>query len=160
MTQEAVIFNDTVLNNISLWDGPSSDSASREASRKSSADKFIENLPAGYQTLLGDNGINISGGQRQRISIARELYKDAPILLLDEATSALDSETEYFIQESIRQCHGEKTIIAVAHRLSTIKNCDCIFVLEKGEITEYGTYDELYNKNGRFRQMVDRQSLS
>ncbi|HCE45624.1 MAG TPA: hypothetical protein DET40_18945 [Lentisphaeria bacterium] len=160
VTQEAVIFNDTVLNNISLWDGPTSDTAAIEASRKSSADKFIEKLPNGYQTMLGDNGINISGGQRQRISIARELFKDADILLLDEATSALDSETEYLIQKSIRDCHGQKTIIAVAHRLSTIKYCDCIFVLEKGKIVEHGKYDELYAKNGRFRQMVDSQSLN
>lgn len=158
VVQEAVIFNDTVMNNISLWDG--SESASREASRKSSADKFIETLPNGYQTMLGDNGINISGGQRQRISIARELFKDAPILLLDEATSALDSETEYLIQKSIQECHGQKTIIAVAHRLSTIKNCDRIFVLEKGKIIEHGTYEELQSKNGRFRQMVDSQSLN
>ncbi|HBC87131.1 MAG TPA: hypothetical protein DCZ94_09275 [Lentisphaeria bacterium] len=159
VTQEPVIFNDTVLNNITLWDKSFSDSIV-SVSKRASADEFIEQLPQKYDTLLGDNGINISGGQRQRITIARELSRNTPILIFDEATSSLDTETERKIQESIDQSHGEKTIIIIAHRLSTIKNSDMVYLLENGEIIEKGPYTELYEKNGRFRQMVDSQSLS
>lgn len=159
VTQEPVIFNDTVANNITLWDKSIADSIPA-VSKRASADEFIEQMPQKYETLLGDNGINISGGQRQRITIARELSRNTPILIFDEATSSLDTDTERKIQESIDRTHGEKTILIIAHRLSTIRNCDRIFVLEKGEIVEDGGYDELYNKNGKFRQMVDRQSLN
>ncbi|MXX53530.1 MAG: ABC transporter ATP-binding protein, partial [Dehalococcoidia bacterium] len=131
VTQESVIFNDTIHNNISLWD---SESDSRDkvhtAARTARASDFIESLSEGYDSLLGDNGINISGGQRQRISIARELYKDASLLIFDEATSALDTESESEVQNSIDALRGNKTIILIAHRLSTIRNCDIIFVLK------------------------------
>ena len=161
VTQESVIFNDTVHNNISLW---SSDADSRNrviaTTRAAGASDFIEALPDGYDSLLGDNGINISGGQRQRISIARELYKDASLLIFDEATSALDTETELEVQNSIDALRGDKTIILIAHRLSTIKNCDMIFVLKEGRVAEQGTYDALYNLNGEFTQMVSRQALA
>ena len=133
VTQESVIFNDTVHNNIALWsaDADSRDRA-RSAARAAGASDFIESLPEGFDSLLGDNGINISGGQRQRISIARELYKDAKLLIFDEATSALDTESETEVQNSIDALRGDKTIILIAHRLSTIRNCDMIFVLKDG----------------------------
>ncbi|MCX6984973.1 MAG: ATP-binding cassette domain-containing protein, partial [Lentisphaerae bacterium] len=127
--------------------------------RQASSHEFIENMPEKYETLLGDHGVNISGGQKQRINIARELLRDTQIFILDEATSALDTETERNIQHSIDKYRGEKTIIIIAHRLSTIKNCDRIFVLDNGDIVESGSYDDLYRNNGKFRQMVDRQSL-
>ena len=161
VTQESVIFNDTVHNNIALWSRDSHSRAKGQAAARAagSAD-FIESLPEGYDSLLGDNGINISGGQRQRISIARELYKDARLLIFDEATSALDTESETAVQNSIDALRGNKTIILIAHRLSTIRNCDIIFVLGDGHVVEQGTYDNLYNLNGEFTQMVSRQVLT
>ena len=161
VSQEPVIFNDTVRNNITLWEPGQEVQEDRlwKAIKQASAHSFIEKMKDGVDTMLGDNGINISGGQRQRISIAREIYKNTPILMLDEATSALDSETEQIIQSNLSTAHGEKTIIAIAHRLSTVKNCDKIFVLENGRIIEEGNYSELIAKAGRFKEMVDRQSL-
>ena len=158
VTQESVIFNDTVLNNITFWNNTRMEDVVN-ISRQASSHEFIEHMPEKYDTLLGDHGVNISGGQKQRINIARELLRNTQILILDEATSALDSETEKKIQHSIDKCRGEKTIIIIAHRLSTIRNCDMIFVLDKGDIVEAGPYDELYRSNGKFRQMVDSQSL-
>ena len=119
----------------------------------------LESLSERYDSLLGDNGINISGGQRQRISIARELYKDANLLIFDEATSALDTESEMEVQNSIDTLRGNKTIILIAHRLSTVKNCAMIFVLRGGRIVEKGTYDVLIDLGGEFSQMVSRQAL-
>jgi len=159
VTQEPVIFNDTVTNNITLWNDSMKDRM-LNSSNRASADEFINEMPDKYETLLGDNGLNISGGQRQRITISRELARDTPLIIFDEATSALDTETERKIQKSIDESHGEKTIIIIAHRLSTIRNSDKIFVLDKGEIVEEGSYEELYAKNGRFRQMIDSQSLN
>ncbi len=159
VTQEPVIFNDTVSNNITLWDNSITDRI-HSSIQRAAADEFINDLPEKYETVLGDDGLNISGGQRQRITISRELIRNTPILIFDEATSALDTETERKIQESIDKSHGERTIIIIAHRLSTIRNADRIFVLEKGCLIEEGSYDELYNKNGRFRKMVDSQSLN
>lgn len=159
VTQEPVVFNDTIINNISMWDENYSISKIENASIQASANSFINELQAKYNTLLGDNGVNISGGQRQRISIARELYKNAQILILDEATSALDSETEKIIQGNLKRLHGTKTIIIIAHRLSTIKDCDKIFVLDQGRIVEQGSFDELIALSGKFKEMVDRQSL-
>ena len=161
VTQESVIFNDTIHNNIALWSHDSDSRAKLQAAaRAAGASDFIENLPDGYDSLLGDNGINISGGQRQRISIARELYKDASLLIFDEATSALDTESETEVQNSIDALRGNKTVILIAHRLSTVRNSDAIYVLREGRVVEEGTYDSLYNLNGEFTQMVSRQSLA
>ena len=159
VTQESVIFNDTVLNNITFW-GDAKMEDVVNISKQASSHEFIEHMPNKYETLLGDHGVNISGGQKQRINIARELLRDTQIFILDEATSSLDTETERNIQNSIDKCRGEKTIIIIAHRLSTIKNCDMIFVLDNGDIVEFGSYDELYRKNGKFSHMVDSQSLN
>ena len=159
VTQESVIFNDTVRNNVSLWDeGQSHLEGVKPAARAAHAAEFIEHLPSGYDTLLGDNGMKISGGQRQRVSIARELYKDAQVLILDEGTSALDSESEVKIQDNIDDLRNDTTLILIAHRLSTIRNSDMIFVLDEGRIVEQGTYDYLYAIEGRFTAMVNQQT--
>jgi ABC-type multidrug transport system fused ATPase/permease subunit len=130
-----------------------------EASVKSHSKEFIMEMDRKYDSVLGDQGVNISGGQRQRITMAREFYKDSPVLILDEATSSLDSATEQMIQESIDRYKHEKTMIIIAHRLSTIKHCDKIFVLNDGLLIEEGSYEELYHKDGIFREMIDRQTL-
>lgn len=160
VTQEPVIFSDTVRSNITLWSPEGKEKEMIEAARKAHIEGFIGEMPEKYETLLGDSGINISGGQRQRVSIARELFRNTKFLVLDEATSALDTETEQFIQKSIEEFSGKKTIVIVAHRLSTIKNCDKIFVLDEGRIAEQGSYEELYRAGGKFTEMVDRQSLA
>ena len=122
---------------------------------------FIEALPGGYDTVVGDRGINLSVGQRQRISIARELYREPEILIFDEATSALDTESEKYVQQSIDDIKGEKTLILIAHRLSTIRNADYIYVLDKGRVVEEGRFNELYgDENSKFYKMCMLQSFS
>ena len=158
VTQENVIFNDTVRNNVSLWDEGDPGRVT-SAARAARASEFIEDLPDGYDTLLGDSGTRISGGQRQRIAIARELYKNARVLILDEGTGALDSESEQAIQENIDRLRENSTLILIAHRLSTVRNSDMIFVLDAGQIVEQGTYEYLYASCGRFTKMVDQQAL-
>ena len=162
VTQESVIFSDSVRNNITLWegDGPDVDAAMREAAEAANIAEFIESLPDGYDTPLGEDGLNVSGGQRQRIAIARELYKSVPVLILDEATSALDSKSESVVQQSIDSLRGDKTVIVIAHRLSTVRNADTIFVLKEGRLVEHGGYAALYARNGVFTRMVDTQSAA
>lgn len=159
ITQESVIFSDTIYNNISFWapKTPENLEKFRNAIEKSSIDKFIETLPLKEDAVLGSNGINLSGGQRQRISIARELFKDAEILILDEATSALDSETEAEIKENIDNIKGDYTLIIIAHRLSTIKDVDRIVIMNKGEIVDEGSFGELYQKNDHFKSLINQQ---
>ena len=160
VTQEGIVFNDTVHNNVSLWD---EDNNSRTrvipAAKAAHASKFIEDLSDDYDTPLGDNGVKISGGQRQRISIARELYKNTRVLIIDEGTSSLDTEAETILQENIDDLRYNTTLILIAHRLSTVRNSDMIFVLEDGKVVEQGTYDFLYAIGGTFTQMVDRQKI-
>ena len=160
VTQESVIFNDNVRNNVSLWD---EDENSLEkvipAAKTAHASEFIEGLPAVYDTLLGDNGMKISGGQRQRVAMARELYKSSRILIFDEGTSALDTESERIIQENIDDLRDNTTLILIAHRLSTVRNSDMIFVLDGGRVIEQGTYEYLCALGGRFAKMVDQQAL-
>ena len=161
VTQESVIFNDTVRNNVSLWDedGISLDRIV-SAAGTAHASEFIEDLPGGYDTLLGDNGMKISGGQRQRVAIARELFKNVRVLIFDEGTSALDTEAERIIQENIDALRKNTTLVLIAHRLSTVRNSDMIFVLDGGRVVEQGTYDFLYAMGGRFTEMVDQQALN
>ena len=151
VTQESVIFDDTVHNNVSLWDSDySSSNKVKPAVKTAHAADFVEDLPHAYDTLLGDNGMKISGGQRQRVSIARELYKDARFIIFDEGTSALDTKSEQIIQKNIDKLRDSTTLVLIAHRLSTVRNCDMIFVLEGGRIIEQGTYDYMYAIGGRF----------
>lgn len=165
VSQETVVFDDTVANNINLWKGNFDNDAEvqhkvREAAEKAYALDFIEALPEGFNTIVGDRGVRLSGGQRQRLFIARELFKNPNLLILDEATSALDSDSESFIQKSIDNLKGSMTVVIIAHRLSTIKNSDHIYVLDKGELIEDGSYQELtLVTNGRFKEMVEMQSL-
>ena len=161
ITQEPVIFNATVYENISFWAPKTPENMARfwEVAEKASLKTFLSDIDQKEDALLGNNGINLSGGQRQRISIARELFKDIDILIMDEATSALDSETEKTIQESIEMLKGKYTIIAVAHRLSTIKSADRIFVMQSGRISETGNYTELMQHSPAFKRMVELQEL-
>jgi subfamily B ATP-binding cassette protein MsbA len=161
ITQEPVIFNDTIFNNVTLWAAPTPENTRRfqEALEKAMIAGFVAGLPEGAATPLGNNGINLSGGQKQRIAIARELYKDIDILIMDEATSALDSETEKSIQESIDILKGKYTILVVAHRLSTIRNADRIVVMDKGTIASEGAYLALLEQYPGFRKMVELQGV-
>ena len=165
VSQETVVFDDTVANNISLWQGDiEEDPALRErvihAAERAHADHFIRDLPNGYQTVVGDRGVRLSGGQRQRLFVARELFKQPNLLLLDEATSDLDTASEQHIQNSIDALKGEVTVVIIAHRLSTVKNADRVYVLDEGRVIEAGTYHELrHRENGQFREMVEMQSL-
>jgi len=161
ITQDPVIFNDTVFNNISFW--ASENSANKEqfwkAIKQASIYDFVNELPEKEHTILGNNGVNLSGGQRQRISIARELFKEVEILILDEATSALDSETEKAIQQNIDDLKGKYTILIVAHRISTIKNADRIVVMKNGKISNIGGFYELIEESPYFKKLVELQEI-
>jgi subfamily B ATP-binding cassette protein MsbA len=158
--QDAMLFDDTVRNNIALWTD-ASEGAILDAARRARCLEFIEAMPLKLETRLGERGLRLSGGQRQRLAIARELLKNPDILVLDEATSSLDSESERAIQRSIDGLAGQLTLIIIAHRFSTIRNCSHICVLKEGRIVERGTYDELMGQPGsRFRRMADMQRLS
>jgi len=151
VTQEVTLFNDTIFNNIAY--GKYSDNEVKRVVSSAHMDEFIDSLPEGLNTLVGDQGILLSGGQRQRIAIARALLKDAPILILDEATSALDSESEQHIQKALDQLMENRTTLVIAHRLSTIENADRIIVLSKGQIVEEGTHEELLNNNAEYASL-------
>ena len=151
VTQEVTLFNDTIFNNIAY--GKYTDDEVRRAVSSAHMDEFIDSLPDGLNTVVGDQGILLSGGQRQRIAIARALLKDAPILILDEATSALDSESEQHIQKALDQLMENRTTLVIAHRLSTIENADRIIVLSKGQIVEEGTHEELINHNAEYASL-------
>lgn len=163
--QEPIVFDDTVANNICLWRGDgASDPELRgrveEAAAQACALEFIRRLPQGFETRLGERGVRLSAGQRQRLSIARELYKNPSLLILDEATSALDSESERYVKDSVDGLHGRTTVVVVAHRLSTIRDVDCIHVLDDGGIQEEGTYEELIGRqDGRLRRSATLQDL-
>jgi ABC-type multidrug transport system fused ATPase/permease subunit len=164
VTQEPITFNDTIANNISFWQCESSDKICmrriQKAAEQANCVEFINRTEDKYESLMGDRGVKFSGGQRQRIAIARELFKDPEIMMFDEATSSLDSTSENYMQESIKSMHGTKTLLIIAHRLSTVKNCDYIYVLEWGGIVEKGTFEELYgSKNSRFFRMCQMQNL-
>ena len=160
VSQDLTVFDDSVAHNISLFEPGANSDDIVLAAEQASADRFINELPNGYETRIGDKGVRISGGQKQRLFIARELYKKPSLLILDEATSALDSESEQFIKSSIDRLRGKVTVIIIAHRLSTIKDVDCVYVLEKGKIVESGTYDDLVARGtSRFAEMVELQNL-
>jgi subfamily B ATP-binding cassette protein MsbA len=160
ITQEDVIFNASVRENITLWDEHIDKDRLKKVVRTAHIADFIEGLSKKEDELLGDNGLDISGGQRQRVTVARELYKDSKLLILDEATSSLDSKSEKTIYENLKELRGKKTMIVIAHRLSTIKNADYIYVMDSGRVVEEGTYDQLHKNNGEFNSMVREQALT
>ena len=158
VNQEAILFNDSFKNNISFGVS-ATDEAIAEAAKIANAHEFIMQSEKGYDTNIGDRGGRLSGGQRQRVSIARAILKNPPILILDEATSALDTESERLVQDALYKLMKTRTTIAVAHRLSTIKNSDEICVLHEGEIVERGTHDELMDIEGYYKKLHDMQEI-
>ena len=148
VSQDVFLFHGTVKENIAYGNNNASYREIIEAAKIAEAHEFIEQLPQGYDTIVGERGQKLSGGQRQRIAIARAILKDPPILILDEATSAVDNETEAAIARSLEKITAQRTTIAIAHRLSTIRHSDCIYVMEFGKIVEQGTHEKLLEKQG------------
>jgi ATP-binding cassette subfamily B protein len=156
--QDPSLFHRSLNENIAYGRLYANDADIQEATKLAYADDFIDAMPEGYESLVGERGVKLSGGQRQRIAIARVMLKDAPILILDEATSSLDSVTEKAIQENLDRVMGKKTVIAVAHRLSTIAHLDRILVFDKGRIVEDGNHDDLLAKQGFYFQLWTMQA--
>jgi len=159
VTQETVLFNDTVRYNISYGNPDATEEDIKKAAHIAFADDFIQELPKGYNTLVGERGVFLSGGQRQRIAIARAVLINAPVLILDEATSALDTESEMLVQKALANLMQNKTSIVIAHRLSTVRKADKIVVMERGQIVETGTHSELLEKGGVYRKLYELQFL-
>ncbi|WP_037963615.1 ABC transporter ATP-binding protein/permease [Sulfitobacter pontiacus] len=155
--QDTVLFNDTIGYNIAYGRDNATQQDIEAAAKSAQIHDFIQRLPHGYETAVGERGLKLSGGEKQRVGIARTLLKNPPILLLDEATSALDSETEHEIQDALRQAGKGRTVLTIAHRLSTVAEADRIVVLEQGEVVEQGTHDDLLARNGRYAQLWQRQ---
>lgn len=160
VTQDSILFNDTVKNNIGLGKENATEEEIIAAAKIANAHDFIMELPNGYDTNIGDSGNKLSGGQKQRLSISRAVLKNPPIMILDEATSALDTESERLVQDALEKMMQNRTSIVIAHRLSTIQNADTIVVLHQGEIVEQGTHIELLEKNGTYKKLVAMQTLA
>ena len=157
VTQETFLFNDSVKANIAYGLESVSDEDIKKAAIAANANEFIEQLPDGYNTIIGERGVKLSGGQRQRISIARAIMKNPPILILDEATSSLDTESEKIVQDAIEKLMHNRTVIVIAHRLSTVHNAHKIIVLDEGDIVDTGTHNELIDKEGLYKQLHNMQ---
>jgi ATP-binding cassette, subfamily B, bacterial MsbA len=157
VTQETILFNDSIHNNIAFGKPESKREDVVKAAKAANAHNFIEKLPDGYDAFIGDRGMKLSGGEKQRIAIARALFKDPPILILDEATSQLDTESERLVQEAIDRLMANRTVLVIAHRLSTVEHADKIIVLESGHIVECGTHKELCEKRGIYNRLYELQ---
>ena len=159
VSQETILFNDTIFNNIAFGMGEMTLEEVISAAKVANAHEFIEHMPFGYETNIGDRGVKLSGGQRQRISIARAVLKNPPILILDEATSSLDTESERLVQQALENLMKHRTSVVIAHRLSTTQFADEIVVLQNGQIMERGTHNKLLEDNGVYKRLYDLQSF-
>ena len=159
ISQDCFIFSGTILENIAYVDKSITSEAVEKIIEDNSALHFIKNLPLGIHSFVGEKGIKLSGGERQRIAIARAIIKDSPILLLDEATSALDNQNEKYINQAMLDFARDKTIITVAHKLSSIINADKIIFVKDGQIVEAGTHHELISKNGFYQKMYEAEIM-
>ena len=158
VNQQVVLFNGTIADNIAYGDlANKPEEEIKQAAKAAHVMEFVDKLPDGLNTMVGENGVLLSGGQRQRIAIARAILKDAPILIMDEATSALDTESERHIQSAMEHVMRNRTTLVIAHRLSTIEKADLIVVMDQGEIVEQGTHDELLAKHGAYAQLHNLQ---
>lgn len=155
--QDVLLFDETVMENIRLGRNGATDEEVMAAAKAAQCEEFIQRLPQGYQTNIGENGSALSGGERQRISIARALLKNAPVVLLDEATASMDAESETLVQEALSALLKDKTVMVIAHRMRTVANADKIVVLDDGKISEMGTPQELMKKNGLYAHLVNLQ---
>jgi subfamily B ATP-binding cassette protein MsbA len=155
VSQDIILFNDTVRENIAFGKPEVSEEDIIEAARMAYADEFIRQLPEKYNTFIGDRGLKLSGGQRQRIAIARAILKNPPILILDEATSSLDSVSEALVQKALDELMKGRTTIVIAHRLSTIKHADRILLIESGKIADMGSHEELLEKNPNYKELYN-----
>jgi ATP-binding cassette subfamily B protein len=153
VSQDTFLFHGTVKENIAYGTFDASDDDIIAAAKAAEAHEFVQNLPDGYETMVGERGVKLSGGQRQRVAIARAVLRDPDVLVLDEATSDVDTETEMLIQRSLDDLTEERTTFAIAHRLSTIKDADEIVVVEDGRVAERGTHDELLERNGLYAHL-------
>jgi len=160
VSQDIILFDDTVYANIAYAKMDSSNEEIKKACDFAAASEFIEKLPQSYETIIGENGVRLSGGQKQRISIARAILKNAPIILLDEATSSLDAESEEKVQNAIINLTKNRTTLVIAHRLSTIIRADKIIIIDKGQLVESGTHDELLKNSSIYQNLYSKQLSS
>ena len=160
VTQEPFLFDDTIAANIAYSRPAASKSEIEQAARDAAAQDFIAALPEGYETVVGEAGVRLSGGQRQRIAIARAFLKDAPIILLDEATSALDTESEAQVRVALKRLMAGRTTLVIAHRLSTVRDADRIYVLDAGRVVEVGSHEELSRAGGLYSRLAQSQDLA
>jgi hypothetical protein len=158
--QEVILFNTSILENIRLGRKEATDEEVYEAARLAGCEDFIQKLPEGYQTVIGENGASLSGGERQRLSIARAFLKNAPVLILDEIAASLDVENEQKIQESLNLLMKDKTVVIISHRLKSIENVDKIVVLDKGKVECEGTHDSLLKTSKLYQNLVEKAKLA
>ena len=160
VSQETILFNDTIGSNIKYGLQNVSEERMKDAAKNANALDFINQQPEGFNTLIGEKGVRLSGGQRQRIAIARGILKNPPILILDEATSSLDTESEHLVQIAIDNLMAERTVLVIAHRLVTVENADNILVMDDGKIVASGTHQELLSQGGLYTRLYNKQFKS